>query len=84
MKMLNNNTLSAIALTVLVAALNIAPANAGGRSGAHASMDEARTQAAGQQGQVEIRLQAQIDALRKDLAELKAQQAPAKAASAMQ
>ena len=83
MKILNSHTLSAIALTVLVAALNIAPANAGGRSGAHAS-DEARSQTTGQQGQVEIRLQAQIDALRKDLAELKAQQAPAKAASAMQ
>ena len=79
MKTFNNHTLSAFILTALLAALHAAPANAmGGRSGAQALMAESRTHATECQSQMENGMQAQIDSLRKEVAELKAQQALAK------
>lgn len=79
MTIINNRTVFAFALTALVAALHTAPANAGGRSGAHALMAEPHTQATQHQtSQTETQMQAQIEALRKEVAELKTQQALSK------
>lgn len=74
MTILNNRTVFAFALTALVAALHTAPANAGGRSGAHALMAEPHTQTKQRTNQTETQMQAQIEALRKEVAEIKTQQ----------
>jgi TolA-binding protein len=61
-------SLSAFALAALAAAAHTAPAQAaGGRSGANAAMPQAQIQDAGQKSQ----MQAQIDALRKEVEALK-------------
>lgn len=72
MKTFNHRTLSAFILATLIAA----PAGAmGGRSGAQALMAESRAHVTERPSQTETQMQAQIEALQKDVAELKAQQA---------
>ena len=78
MKTFHNRTLFTFALVSLAAALHITPAYAGGRSGAHALMTESETQASKHQSQTESQMQVQIEALRKEVAEIKAQQSLAK------
>ena len=78
MKAFSHRTLSVFALAALAAALHTAPAQAGGRSGAHAAMPDKQATAQASQ------MQAQIDALRKEMAELKAQQAQPKGQAAAQ
>jgi hypothetical protein len=71
MKTFRIRTVSAFALAALVAALHIAPANAMGRSGSPTSTPE--PQAKEPSSQTGAETQVQIEALRKELAELKAQ-----------
>jgi hypothetical protein len=73
MKTFRNHAVSAFALAVLASALHAAPANAMGHSGTPASMEKPVPQASDRQGQADAGTQVQIDALRKELAELKAQ-----------
>jgi hypothetical protein len=78
MNIFRNRALFAFALAALAAALHAAPAGAMGHSGARASsMGESRAQAAERPARVETETQVQIDALRKELAEIKAQLAAA-------
>ena len=78
MKTLHNHLVLAFALPALIAALHTAPAFAMGRSGAQASTAKSHAQVTERPSQMENRLQVQIEALRKEVAELKAQQALAK------
>jgi aminoglycoside phosphotransferase (APT) family kinase protein len=77
MNIFRNRALFAFALAALAAALHAAPAGAMGHSGARASSAESRAQAAEHPARVETETQVQIDALRKELAEIKAQLAAA-------
>jgi TolA-binding protein len=73
MKTFRNRTVFAFALAALAAVLHTAPASAMGNSGTRTPMAEPRTQATERPGQTEAVAQSQIEALRKELAELKAQ-----------
>ncbi len=73
MKTFRSHTVSAFALSVLASVLPAAPANAMGHSGTPISMEKSAPQAVNRQGQADAGTQVQIDALRKELAELKAQ-----------
>jgi len=84
MKTFHNRTLFTFALVSLAAALHITPAYAGGRSGAHAVMTEPGAQSSKTQGQTQSQMQVQIEALRKEVAEIKAQQASTKGAASEQ
>jgi len=72
------------ALTALLAVLHTAPASAMGHTGSKAQTAETRTAAMERSAQTEKSVQAQLDELRKELAELKAQQTMAKAPVAAQ
>ncbi len=73
MKTFRDHTVSAFVLAALASALPIAPANAMGHSRTPPSMEKSAPQATDCQDQADAGTQIQIDALRKELAELKAQ-----------
>jgi hypothetical protein len=74
MKNCRNHTAYAFAIAAFMAVLYTAPATAGGgRSGAQASSAESRAQASERASREKSDTQAQIDALRKEMAALKAQ-----------
>lgn len=83
MKTFRNHTVFVFALTALTAVLYTAPAGAMGRSGAATSMPKSGTQAAERPAQMETGMQVQIETLRKELAELKAQLVMTKSAATM-
>jgi TolA-binding protein len=83
MKTFRNPTVFVFALTALVALLNTAPASAMGRAGAATSMAKSSSQATERQGQTGTEMQAQIETLRKELAEIRAQLAMDKGETAM-
>jgi hypothetical protein len=82
MKTFRNRTVFSFALIALAAALHAAPAAAMGHSGSPAAVANPSAQTMDRRGQAETDMQIQIDALRKEVAELKAQMAPAKVSSA--
>jgi hypothetical protein len=74
MKTINNPTVYAFAVTALLAGLYTAPANAGGgRSGAIAPSLETQAKAVEQINRSQRDTQTQLDELRKEVSELKAQ-----------
>jgi hypothetical protein len=83
MKRFATPTALGFALTAF-AVLHTAPASAMGHTGSKAQTAETRTAAMERSAQTEKSVQAQLDELRKELAELKAQQTMAKAPVAAQ
>ena len=83
MKTFRNLTVFFFAMTSMIALLHTAPASAMGRSGATPSMAKSSSQATERSGQMGTEMQAQIETLRKELAELKAQVAMTQGATAM-
>lgn len=84
MKTFRNRTVFSFALIALVAALHAASAAAMGRSGSPAAMAHPSAQTVDRRGQTEAEMQVQINALRKEVAELKAQMASAKVSAAVE
>jgi hypothetical protein len=78
---IDRRTVFAFALATLGTALHTAPASAMGHSGVPASMAGAGAQATERQSPAQTEMQTQIDALRKEMAELKAQMSVAKVAA---
>ncbi|MDD5503241.1 MAG: hypothetical protein PHH26_07245 [Candidatus Thermoplasmatota archaeon] len=78
---INRRTVFAFALATLGTALHTAPANAMGHSGVPASMAGASAQATEHQSPTQTEMQTQIDALRKEMTEIKAQMSMAKVAA---
>lgn len=78
---IDRRTAFAFALATLGAALHTAPANAMGHSGVPASMAGTSAQATERQSPAQTETQTQIEALRKEMAEIKAQMSMAKVAT---
>lgn len=76
MKNFRAHTASAFALATLIAALHAAPASAMGHSGV--STSKPAPQAQDRPGQMGAEVQAQIEALRKEVTELRAHMDPSK------
>lgn len=83
MKTFSNHTTFVFAMSTLIALLHAAPAGAMGRSGTATPAAKSGTQAIEHPSQVGTEMQVQIETLRKEVAELKAQMAMAKSESPM-
>jgi hypothetical protein len=79
MKTFTNRAAFAFMLAALAAMLNTAPAQAMGRSGSQAATTWSSAQPSDRRAQEEAGGQIQLDALRKEMAELKARLATASA-----